>query len=235
MDRVVLWDFDGTLAHRPGMWRGCLIETLDEHLPGHLVDSEELRPFLRHGFPWHRPEVAHLELCEPDAWWQHVEGLLAAAYEGVGIDRGGARRLARLARERYVDPSCRWTLYPDTIPALERLRAQGWRHVVLSNHVPELPELVAALGLSPFLDLVLTSAATGFEKPNPRAFELALRRCGAPSEVWMVGDNPVADVAGAEAIGIPAVLVRVEGIVAARRARDLDEAAAIIERSSRPR
>jgi hypothetical protein len=26
MDKVILWDFDGTLAFCPGMWRGCLIE-----------------------------------------------------------------------------------------------------------------------------------------------------------------------------------------------------------------
>jgi len=29
-----------------------------------------------------------------------------------------------------------------------------------------------------------------------------------PAEAWMVGDNIVADVLGAEAVGIPAVLVR---------------------------
>jgi len=32
---LVLWDFDGTLAERPGMWRGCLVETLDADEPGH--------------------------------------------------------------------------------------------------------------------------------------------------------------------------------------------------------
>ena len=28
MRRVVLWDFDGTLAHRDGMWSGCLADAL---------------------------------------------------------------------------------------------------------------------------------------------------------------------------------------------------------------
>ena len=65
MNRVILWDFDGTLAHRPGMWRGCLVETLDEHAPGHGIDPEELRPFLRTGFPWDSPEVPHPELSTP--------------------------------------------------------------------------------------------------------------------------------------------------------------------------
>jgi putative hydrolase of the HAD superfamily len=228
MDRVILWDFDGTLAHRPGMWRGCLIETLDEHAAGHGIDADELRPFLRDGFPWHRPDIAHLELCEPEAWWAPVEMLLSAAYEGVGIDEGRARELARLARNRYIDASRGWQLYDDTIHVLDALRSQGWRHAILSNHVPELATLVAGLGLAPLIDVVLTSAATGYEKPNAKAFELALDRCGRPKQVWMVGDNPRADVAGAEAVGIPAILARREDVAVRRRARDLQEVAAII-------
>jgi putative hydrolase of the HAD superfamily len=88
--------------------------------------------------------------------------------------------------------------------------------------------MAAALGLSSLVEAVFTSAATGYEKPNRKAFELALRTCGWPSEAWMVGDNPVADVAGAEAAGIPAVLVRREHRHASRYARDLNEVVAIL-------
>lgn len=228
MDKVVFWDFDGTLAFRPGMWRGCLIETLDEHELGHGVDVERLRPLLRDGFPWHRPEVAHVELAEPEAWWQPVEALLAAAYQGVGLASKRAAELARLARQRYVDPDQGWRLFGDTRTTLERLHSCGWRHVILSNHVPELPALVAGLGLSELVDQVLSSATTGYEKPNPRAFEIALQRSGNPAHMWMVGDNPVADVAGAEAVGIPAILVRTTG-EANHSAPDLYGVLAIVE------
>ena len=231
MSRAILWDFDGTLAHRPGMWSGCLLETLDEHAAGHGVEPDRLGPLLRDGFPWHRPDVEHPELCEPDAWWRHLEALLGRAYEGVGIDHARALELARLVRARYVDSSRGWTLYDDTVPVLQQLRRNGWRHAILSNHVPELPSLVDGLGISALFDVVLTSAATGYEKPNRKAFELALERCGQPTEVWMVGDNPVADVEGAEAAGIPAILVRTEPERRCRSARDLYEAAAIVARS----
>jgi putative hydrolase of the HAD superfamily len=79
---------------------------------------------------------------------------------------------------------------------------------MFSNHVPELSALASALDLAGQFDRILTSALLGYEKPNPRAFELALDACGHPGEVWMVGDSPIADVAGAEALGIPAILVR---------------------------
>lgn len=231
MDRVVLWDFDGTLAHRPGMWRRCLIEVLDEHHTGHGVDADRLRPFLRDRFPWHRPDIAHPELSEPEAWWGAVEPLLASAYEGVGIEGGLARRFARLARERYVDAMIGWELYDDTLPVLERLLSVGWRHAILSNHVPELPSLVAGLGLSSVIEGVFCSAAIGYEKPNPKAFEVALGSCGRPRKVWMVGDNPVADVAGATAVGIPAILVRATATDVENAVRDLHDAAVIITSS----
>jgi putative hydrolase of the HAD superfamily len=226
MDRVILWDFDGTLAHRPGLWGACLMEVLDEHHAGHSVELDRLRTLLRDGFPWHQPDVAHPELCESGAWWAHVEALLASAYEGVGIESEPARKLARLAGERYADPACGWRLYDDTLPALERLKSEGWRHAILSNHIPELPDLVSGLGLSPLFEVVLSSAVTGYEKPNPKAFELALESCGRPREVWMVGDNPVADVEGATAVGIQAILVRAAGT----GVPDLHAAAAIISR-----
>lgn len=221
MDQVVFWDFDGTLAFRPGMWRGCLTETLDEHQPGHNITPEELRPFLRDGFPWHRPEIAHPELCDGEVWWQSIEALLAHAYQGVGLNETRARELARLARHRYIDASIGWQLYDDTVTTLERLHAGGWQHVIVSNHVPELSRLVEALGLSGLIEFVFSSAVTGYEKPHRAAFEIALRHCEFPSRVWMVGDNPVADVAGAEAVGIPAILVHSKGEHGIREAGNL--------------
>jgi phosphoglycolate phosphatase-like HAD superfamily hydrolase len=60
MEKVVLWDFDGTLAHRPGMWRGCLIETLDLHEPAFwqrdAVEAKRaLRQLIRRGLSRQQP------------------------------------------------------------------------------------------------------------------------------------------------------------------------------------
>ena len=100
--------------------------------------------------------------------------------------------------------------------------------MILSNHVPELPALVDALGLSALVDRVFSSAATGFEKPNPRAFEIALHECGSPGEVWMIGDNPVADMDGARSVGIPGILVRSDTPNGCRNAPDLTTVPAIL-------
>ena len=202
------------------MWSGCLVETLDEHEPGHGLDIDDLRPCLRSAFPSDEPDVAHPELSEPEAWWGHVGGLLEEAYVGAGIGQPRAATLAGLARRRYVDPAQTWQVFPDTVPALAGLRRDGWRHVVLSNHVPELPGMVEALGLGDLVDAVVTSAEIGYEKPHPEAYACARRVCRGEAR-WMIGDNYDADVAGAEAAGLQAVLVRRENPLATRYAPGL--------------
>jgi putative hydrolase of the HAD superfamily len=222
-DRAILWDFDGTLAQRPGMWGGCMLEVLDENEPGHGVEPGGFQQSLADGFPWHTPDIAHVHLSDSEAWWEHAERLLARGYEHAGFSAGRAQELARLARQRYVAVEHR-RLFDDTKRVLTDLRRAGWRHVILSNHVPELSVLVSSLGLDNLIEAVVNSAVTGYEKPHPEAFALGRRAAGDPSELWMIGDNPVADVAGAERAGIPAILVRRSDDVApevTRRARDL--------------
>jgi putative hydrolase of the HAD superfamily len=221
-DRLLIWDFDGTLAHRRGEtgWSILLAEALEIEEPGHGHSADVFRPHLREGFPWHRPDVAHPELCDPEAWWGSVRPQLARAYEAAGYAPERALELAGAARRLYVDPEVGWSLFADTLPVLERLTQAGWTHAILSNHVPELREIVAGLGLDEVVAFISCSAETGYEKPHPRAYASVLDRF-APAEVWMVGDNVVADVLGAEALGIPAVLVRRPDQRAARYADSL--------------
>jgi putative hydrolase of the HAD superfamily len=211
MTGIVLWDFDGTLAERPGRWRGCLLEVLREEEPSIRADADVFIPALRDRFPWHRPAVAHPNLCNREAWWTAILPFLAEAYEDAGVEPDRAVELARLAHARYVDPTVGWRVFDDTVPALNRLSERGWRHAVLSNHVPELEQIVTGLGLDSHVDAIFCSALIGYEKPHPEAFAAALsmRRNGEP--VWMVGDNPQADVDGARAAGLRSVLVRRNG------------------------
>lgn len=206
-EKVLLWDFDGTLAYREGGWTGTLVEILRTEEPGLAVDREQLRPHMRHGFPWHEPEIPHPEIQGAAAWWSRAVPRFAAAFVAVGIPPSRATELAAMFPARYCDLR-HWHLFDDTVPVLTDLSRQGWLHVVLSNHVPELGSIIAGLGILPLLHWVHNSAIMGYEKPHPEAFRIALAAIPAGAEVWMIGDNPVADVAGAEAMGIPAILVR---------------------------
>ncbi len=152
------------------------------------------------------PYQPHPHLTTPEVWWTEVEYILTRAYRGVGCSASDAEQFALLAHHKYIDVS-EWFLYDDVIPTLTVLM-QEWEHVILSNHVPELPAIVNALGLDTYVRTTFSSACLGYEKPYPQAFERALASLGNPSTVWMIGDNVEADILGAEAVGIPAILVR---------------------------
>lgn len=205
---LFVFDFDGTLAHRPGLWSQCLLDVLDVSVPGHGATVDQLRVHLRDGFPWHQADVAHPELNEPEAWWAHLGGVIDAAYLAVGVAQDTLGPLRDAVRTHFCDPH-RFALFPDTVPALEAISEAGLRSVILSNHVPELETIVVGLGLGPLVGEVITSARIGYEKPHPEAFRLALG--STPAErALMIGDNPVADEDGAKAVGMRATLVRHE-------------------------
>jgi putative hydrolase of the HAD superfamily len=123
---VIFWDFDGTLAHRPGMWRGCLLTALAAVDPGHVASEDAIRRGLSDGFPWHAPSVAHLEMRTSEQWWSRLMPVLVAALEGAGVTPHIAVAAARLAPQIYSDPQF-WHVFDDTPAALALLKANGWR------------------------------------------------------------------------------------------------------------
>lgn len=202
--RVVFWDFDGTLARRRGLWAGAVRDALNVVAPGKKIALEELRAALSRGFPWHSPEIV-VPPRSSERWWAALRPVFLAAYEAAGVPLEVAERAAdQIAGEFYrVDA---WELIPGAVDALQIIRALGYENVILSNHGPELPQLVEALGLSKWIALTISSAAVGAEKPHPRIFEYALAASQAGPDTWMVGDNLVADVGGARQAGIRAIL-----------------------------
>ena len=203
--KAVIWDFDGTLV-RFASWRMAIIDVLNECEPGHNVDSDQIRPYLRDGFPWHRPEEPHIHITHPDQWWKALEPVFIYCYKGVGYPDERAKELASRVRKHMINPG-RYVLYDDAISVLASLKGKGWMNIILSNHMPELPDVVKAMEISHFIDLCITSGITGYEKPNIQAFRIALESAGYPTVAWLVGDNIESDVKGAITAGIPAILV----------------------------
>lgn len=97
---------------------------------------------------------------------------------------------------------------PGTAEALERLRAAGVRLGVVSNSDGRAEEGLEAAGLRGYFEVVIDSQLVGFEKPDPRIFEAALRRMAlSPEEVLYVGDLYEVDVVGARRARMDVVLL----------------------------
>jgi len=98
--------------------------------------------------------------------------------------------------------------YEDVVPALSRLREAGILRAIISNADSDVTELCGHMAFAHELDLIVTSAIVGFEKPDTRTFHAALDPLGIdPSEALHIGDQPKSDVVGALDSGMRAALI----------------------------
>jgi len=120
------------------------MEILHDARPGHGISPEAIRPHMQAGFPWHEWETIQPANRTADEWWAALAQIFANAFEqGGGLPAADAVALGARVRHVFPDPA-RWRLFEDTQLALEKLTELGYRHVVLSNHVPELESLMEA-------------------------------------------------------------------------------------------
>jgi putative hydrolase of the HAD superfamily len=92
----------------------------------------------------------------------------------------------------------------DGVPeALARLRSLGLTVAVVSNWDAGLPEHLVRAGIAHWFAEVVTSAAEGVAKPDPRIYTLTLERLGVePPRALHVGDHPELDGEAARAAGM---------------------------------
>ncbi|MDY6794519.1 MAG: HAD family hydrolase [Actinomycetota bacterium] len=134
--------------------------------------------------------------------WSRMYALLM---EEAGVE--DSMVMGRMLYDEFGDGE-RWILYSDVLPAMQRLHAEGIRMGIVSNWDVRLPGLCHHLGLSRYLDFVISSANLGRIKPEASIFHAALGRMGvSASDVVHVGDHYYADVLGARAAGIRPVLL----------------------------
>lgn len=99
---------------------------------------------------------------------------------------------------------------PDTMETLQKLRDDGFKLGIVSN-VAQLPDLLhrdlESFGIRALVHGVGFSSEIGVRKPRPQIFENVLEQCDVkPADAVFVGDRLVDDVAGAQAIGMRAIL-----------------------------
>ena len=143
-----------------------------------------------------------------------MRGMLA------GAERHEGRALSDAARERGVEALVAlraergasqriWSRVPPEVPrVLASLRERGLRLVVVSNSDGTVEASIRDAGLGDFFCAVIDSHVVGCEKPDPGIFHRALEASGSrPERTLHIGDIYPADVLGARAAGLHAVLL----------------------------
>lgn len=98
--------------------------------------------------------------------------------------------------------NCR--LFPGAVNFIQLLKSKG----IITANITDLTAQIqfrklVYFGLDEFFDYVVTSEEAGADKPDRRPFEVALEKLKIePKNIWMIGDNPNTDMAGAGEMGI---------------------------------
>src|SRR5258708_36470266 len=137
-------------------------------------------------------------------------GILEQAFESLGItfNRHDIDAHLRTFNEQLVAGV---TAFPDVEELLPVLVSHNIKIGMITNSTKPMwmrdRELQAYGLLAHFADCRLSSADVGFLKPHPAIFQAALDCLGVGSdEAIFIGDNPEADIAGAQAVGMRGVL-----------------------------
>ncbi|MFP4456903.1 MAG: HAD family hydrolase [Clostridia bacterium] len=206
MDKYIMWDFDNTLAYREGMWTQTMMDIMSE-LSIKSINRDSIREFMKKGFPWNNYELSHQELMGDLNWWDYLKMYFIRSLIDLELPADIATIVAGRIKNKYLDISY-WKVFSDTVNTLDLLKDKGYKHIVLSNHVPELESLVKNLNLAKYFDEIISSGIVGYEKPNKMIFNYAKNKLPKDSSVIMVGDNYKADILGANQNDIQAILVR---------------------------
>jgi HAD superfamily hydrolase (TIGR01509 family) len=137
-------------------------------------------------------------------------------YTASIIEHMGGRGpgVVKAAREIYSQWAVNhhFEMYDDVAPTLRQLQSRGLIVGVISNSHRSLDAFRDHFELGGLIHALVSSSLHGYMKPHPSIFETALLRAGvAAGESVMVGDSLKADVEGALAVGMRAVLLRRSG------------------------
>jgi putative hydrolase of the HAD superfamily len=161
-----------------------------------------------------RPRVAE-QLGLPqeefdERWWgdlAHMRemGPMADALYALGASREVAQEIASLRRavtQQGLVP------LPGALETIAELRERGFLIGLITICTDDVPSLWPETPFHGLFDAEVFSCSVGLRKPDPRIYRLACEQLGVePGEAIFVGDGANDELAGAERVGMTAVLL----------------------------
>jgi 2-haloalkanoic acid dehalogenase type II len=206
---AILFDLGGTLIHFEGAWPD-LMQTANLELLNNLEQQGlvlEANVFLN-------KFRQRLEEYYVQRESEFIEYTTAQILQNLLIEMGHTEATLETLRPAlkrlYAVSQAQWKAETDTLSTVESLKQSGIRMGIVSNASDDddVQTLVDNAGIRTYFDFVLSSAACGIRKPNPRIFQIALDHWKmSPERAAMVGDTLGADILGANNAGIYSVWI----------------------------
>jgi len=108
--------------------------------------------------------------------------------------------------------NCR--LFPGVVDFIHLLKSKGIATANITDLTAQIQfRKLIYFGLDELFDYVVTSEESGRDKPDNKAFELALMKLNLkPKDIWMIGDDALTDMRGAGSIGMIKVQKKHSGV-----------------------
>ena len=132
-------------------------------------------------------------------------GSLADSFRSVGATEELLPELLDLRRNAFREVA---VPQEGALETLRELRERGLRLGMISVCSEEVPELWEETPFAGLFDSTVFSCSVGLRKPDPAIYRLALGELGVESaDAMFVGDGANDELAGAERLGMRAVLI----------------------------
>ena len=96
----------------------------------------------------------------------------------------------------------------DTFDTLNNFRQRGYKTILVSNTPPTTERIIKRFNLGNYFDYVVLSCDTGYLKPDPRIFQIAINQAKVtPEETCVIGDKIRTDILGGKILGTKTVLL----------------------------
>ena len=192
--KFALFDLDNTLADRVAAVRHLAARLYDSDLLDRSAISidDAIELFVEFDQDGHAPDKVRFF------------GQLAGAWDPM------TRSPVELAEWYLAAPRDWYEPDPEIVGFLADITAAGTRLGIITNGSATQFENARLMGLATGAKCVLVSDVFGAAKPDPSIFLEALRELGGPvsGEVLFVGDNPEADIGGAQGVGMATAWIR---------------------------
>lgn len=218
---AVIFDLGNTLFYFDGVWPQVMTQSDAALVDALLASGLKLnRAAFQESF---REELEEYYLERDTAFVEHTTFyLLRNLVAAWGYPHVSDNLLRGALAKMYAVSEAYWKIEEDALETLQALRTAGCRLGLISNAADDadVQTLIDKGGLREFFDPILTSAAVGIRKPNPRIFQMALAHWGLPPErVVVVGDSLDADIRGARNAGMRSIWITRRADTPANRAR----------------
>ncbi len=208
MSKIILWDFDGTLAfHESGDWEDLFYMLFDKSELNNNLSAKEITQALDKSLPWNNSDYQHPTFYDTESWIVYVSENFRKNLNITENQFIPFLKLFNNIMDEYLNLSS-WHLFSETLMVLQKTNKLGFNNIIISNHIPDIYNFVEYLGLDKNISKIFCSSEIGWEKPNKAFFEFIFKNIKKESIKYFIGNSYSSDYIGALNSDLPFLSVR---------------------------